>query len=61
MELPGAEHFENYMRHKWRLNRRPNASRGSFVARQADICPRHTKKNRILCTERCRYRYPVIN
>jgi len=32
MELPGAEHFESYMRHKWRMNRRPNTLRGSFRA-----------------------------
>jgi site-specific recombinase XerD len=32
MQLPGLEHFESYMRHKWRMNRKPNTLRGSFQA-----------------------------
>ena len=32
MELPCTEHVESYMRHKWRLNRKPNTLRSSFVA-----------------------------
>ena len=29
-ELPGKEHFESFMRHKWRLNHKPHSLRGSF-------------------------------
>lgn len=32
IELPDAEHLESYMRHKWRMNHRPNTLKGSFVA-----------------------------
>ena len=32
MELPGTEHFESYMHHKWRMNHRPNTIKGSFEA-----------------------------
>ena len=32
MELPGTEHFENYMRHKWRMNHKPHTLMGSFQA-----------------------------
>ena len=32
IELPGAEYFESYMRHKWRMNHRPNTLKGSFGA-----------------------------
>ena len=32
MELPCTEHVESYMRHKWRLNRKPNTLRSSFHA-----------------------------
>ena len=32
MELPCTEHVESYMRHKWRMNRKPNTLRGSFQA-----------------------------
>jgi integrase/recombinase XerD len=32
MELPGTEHFESYMRHKWRMNHKPDTLRGSFQA-----------------------------
>jgi integrase/recombinase XerD len=32
MELPGTEHFESYMRYKWRMNHRPNTIRASFLA-----------------------------
>ncbi len=31
-ELPGKEHFESFMRHKWRLNHKPHSLRGSFQA-----------------------------
>ena len=30
MELPAKEHFERYMRHKWRLNHKPSTLSGSF-------------------------------
>ena len=32
MELPEREHFESYMRHKWRMNHKPHTLRGSFQA-----------------------------
>src|SRR5208337_151324 len=32
MELPGTEHFEHYMRHKWRMNHKPQTLLGSFQA-----------------------------
>ena len=32
MELPAKEHFENYLRHKWRLNHRPKTIEGCFTS-----------------------------
>ena len=32
LELPGAEHLEIYMQHKWRMNHKPSTLRGSFRA-----------------------------
>jgi len=32
MELPAKEHFENYLRHKWRVNRKPKTIEGSFTS-----------------------------
>ena len=32
LDLPGKEHFESYMRHKWRMNLSPSTLKGSFVA-----------------------------
>jgi integrase/recombinase XerD len=32
MDLPAKEHFENYLRHKWRLNHRPKTIEGSFMS-----------------------------
>jgi site-specific recombinase XerD len=32
MDLPAKEHFENYLRHKWRLNHRPKTIEGSFIS-----------------------------
>jgi len=32
LDLPGREHFENYMRYKWRMNHKPSTLNGSFVA-----------------------------
>jgi len=30
--LPAKEHFERYLRHKWRLNHKPSTLRGSFTS-----------------------------
>ena len=30
LDLPAKEHFESYMRHKWRLNHKPSTLQGSF-------------------------------
>jgi integrase/recombinase XerD len=32
LDLPGREHFERYMLHKWRMNHKPSTLKGSFVA-----------------------------
>ncbi len=32
MDLLAKEHFENYLRHKWRLNQRPRTIEGSFTS-----------------------------
>jgi integrase/recombinase XerD len=32
MELPAKEHFENYLRHKWRVNHKPTTIAGSFTS-----------------------------
>ena len=32
MELPDSEHFESYVRHKWRMNHKPSTLKGSFLA-----------------------------
>jgi integrase/recombinase XerC/integrase/recombinase XerD len=32
MELPAKEHFERYMRHKWRLNHKPRTLTSSFTS-----------------------------
>ena len=32
LELPGKEHFECYMRHKWRLNHKPRTLASSFTS-----------------------------
>ena len=32
MDLPAKGHFENYLRHKWRLNHRPKTMEGSFTS-----------------------------
>ena len=31
MDLPEREHFESYMRHKWRMNHKPSTLKGSFL------------------------------
>jgi site-specific recombinase XerD len=32
IELPAKEHFEGYLRHKWRLNHKPSTLQGSFTS-----------------------------
>jgi integrase/recombinase XerD len=32
LELPAKEHFENYLRHKWRLNHKPRTLQSSFTS-----------------------------
>jgi integrase/recombinase XerD len=32
LDPPGREHFESYMRHKWRMNHKPSTLKGSFSA-----------------------------
>ena len=32
VDLPGREHFESYMRYKWRMNHKPSTLNGSFIA-----------------------------
>ncbi|MGD0884339.1 MAG: site-specific integrase [Thermodesulfovibrionales bacterium] len=32
MELPESEQFENYVRHKWRMNHKASTLKGSFIA-----------------------------
>jgi len=32
LELPAKEHFESYMRHKWRLNHKPRTLQSSFTS-----------------------------
>jgi len=32
LDPPGREHFESYMRHKWRMNHKPSTLKGSFNA-----------------------------
>ncbi len=32
LELPAKEHFESYLRHKWRLNHKPSTLQGSFAS-----------------------------
>jgi site-specific recombinase XerD len=32
LDPPGREHFESYMRHKWRMNHKPNTLKGSYNA-----------------------------
>ena len=32
LDLPAKEHFENYLRHKWRANHKPKTIEGSFTS-----------------------------
>ncbi len=47
MELPAKEHFERYLRHKWRLNHKPRTLQGSFtsVVLFLDFCGKSGKRN----------------
>jgi integrase/recombinase XerD len=38
MELPAKEHFERYMRHKWRLNYKPRTLQSSFTSVMLFLC-----------------------
>jgi site-specific recombinase XerD len=38
MELPAKEHFECYMRHKWRLNHKPRTLASSFTSVMLFLC-----------------------
>ena len=46
MELPAKEHFERYMRHKWRLNHKPRTLQSSFTSVMFfhDFCGRSGKR-----------------
>jgi len=47
MELPSKEHFERYMRHKWRLNHKPRTLDSSFksVMLFLDFCGKAGKRD----------------
>jgi site-specific recombinase XerD len=47
MELPAKEHFERYMRHKWRLNHKPRTLQSSFtsVSFFLDFCGKLGRKD----------------
>ena len=38
MELAAKEHFERYMRHKWRLNHKPRTLQSSFTSVMLFLC-----------------------
>jgi site-specific recombinase XerD len=46
MELPAKEHFEHYMRHKWRLNHKPRTLQSSFTSVMLflDFCGKSGKR-----------------
>jgi integrase/recombinase XerD len=46
MELPAKEHFEHYMRHKWRLNHKPRTLASSFTSVRLflDFCGKSGKR-----------------
>ena len=46
MELPAKEHFERYMRHKWRLNHKPRTLQSSFTSVMLflDFCGKSGKR-----------------
>jgi integrase/recombinase XerD len=47
MELPAKEHFERYMRHKWRLNHKPRTLQSSFTSVRLflDFCRKLGRRN----------------
>ena len=47
MELPAREHFERYLRHKWRLNHKPRTLQSSFTSGMLflDFCGKSGKRN----------------
>jgi integrase/recombinase XerD len=47
MELPAKEHFERYLRHKWRLNHKPRTLQGSFTSVMLflDFCGKSGKRD----------------
>jgi site-specific recombinase XerD len=47
MELPAKEHFERYMRHKWRLNHKPKTLASSFTSVMLflDFCGKSGKRD----------------
>jgi integrase/recombinase XerC/integrase/recombinase XerD len=47
MELPAKEHFERYLRHKWRLNHKPRTLQSSFtsVTLFLDFCGKSGKRS----------------
>src|SRR3990170_2924011 len=47
MELPAKEHFERYLRHKWRLNHKPRTLQSSFTSVMLflDFCGKSGKRD----------------
>jgi integrase/recombinase XerD len=47
MELPAKEHFERYLRHKWRLNHKPRTLQSSFTSLMLflDFCGKSGKRD----------------
>ena len=47
MELPAKEHFERYLRHKWRLNHKPKTLASSFTSVMLflDFCGKSGKRD----------------
>jgi len=47
MELPAKEHFERYLRHKWRVNHKPRTLDGSFTSVMLflDFCGKSGKRD----------------
>jgi len=47
MELPAKEHFERYLRHKWRLSHKPRTLQGSFTSVMLflDFCGKSGKRD----------------
>jgi len=47
MELPAKEHFDRYLRHKWRLNHKPRTLQSSFTSVMLflDFCGKSGKRD----------------